>query len=1117
MGGHGTGACAGRASHHACAGEPVTPARGGRSGGGASPPPSPLRRGACAAPPPRPVKPAHAQDGLVELAGPRAEPPFGPAASRRVACRADVARPGADMADGSRQSKLAAAKKKLKEYQQKNSPVSAVGAKKKRRGKEGSRPETPINDGAESPENAHYDGEIAAHKAESLTAGVPLLSNSNKLSGSAASSPGSVQLSEICDAGHNNVLEENRSLSLTESLRQLSEQLNGMVSQPTAYVNGENILPSTDMKEMATRYQELAVALDSSNLTNKQLSAKIEELKQQNQEAVNGLEKEKKGFEQRFAKEQAALREQLQVHIQTIGILVSEKSELQTALAHTQQAARQKAGEAEDLATRLQSSRQRVSDVEYTLSSLSTQQKQAEKQNKELTKERDNLKLEVYKQSKTSEELKQQNSELSEKLHSLISENSAMKLDVEDLHKKLEMAELVIQQFSSQPGISDATQQLQMALEERANLETQIAQLSESFQQLQAERDQYVLRLKEEGGIWQQRVELLSEQVRTLTSEKELSGTRIQELEANLSELLSSQLVVKPQDSQPLPAAGPSQTELRLQEELARLEKEKKELLGQWQTQVRDNEQLSHLNREQEERLQELEKTLQRYSEEAVDRQQILEDMQSDKVTISRALTQNRELKEQLAELQNGFVKLTNENMEVTSALQSEQHVKKELAKKLGELQEKLVDFKETVAQKTHEAQALQEQRDQYFTHLQQYTAAYQQLATEKEELQKQYLLQTQLMDRLQHEEVQGKVTAEMHFKELQQAKESLESFSKENKELQAQVSQLMAELDEGMLPRAQGDGVEAEELLEDPRTSQLSIPEDFESKEEMVAFLTSTMSQAEAEREEMRQQLAEKKRQCRGLLQQIAALRKEQQLPLASTGGSAADSVPGEVHEALKSAMEKLQFRFTDLMREKVELRERVEELEHRCIQLSGETDTIGEYIALYQSQRAILKQRHREKEEYISRLAQDKEDMKMKLLELQELVMRLVSERNDWYTKYMVATQTVEPRPAPESDAGAKADGLLELNTSEVAGLREVNLMDEPEQEAVALQSHLSHSNARGPQPAPQDPTAKQILQLLREIQNPRDRLGSLLENPCVPFFYRVDENDEVKIMVV
>lgn len=116
---------------------------------------------------------------------------------------------------------------------------------------------------------------------------------------------------------------------------------------------------------------------------------------------------------------------------------------------------------------------------------------------------------------------------------------------------------------------------------------------------------------------------------------------------------------MKPQETQPVPSApGPSPTELHLQEELARLEKEKEELLDRWQTQVRDNGQMSRLNQEQEERLQELEKALQRHSEEDVDKQQILENMQSDKATISRALTQNRELKEQLAELQNGFVKL---------------------------------------------------------------------------------------------------------------------------------------------------------------------------------------------------------------------------------------------------------------------------------------------------------------------------------------------------------------------------------------------------------------------------------------------------------------------------
>ncbi|NXI61898.1 GOGA2 protein, partial [Anseranas semipalmata] len=1038
----------------------------------------------------------------------------------------------------------------LKEYQQKNSPGATAGAKKKRKTKEGSRPETPTNDDRQSPENIQNilkvlvsdlnrsNGvAIPSLDKRKLAADVPVLSNSNSLPscGSVLPAPGSMQLTQIHEAeDHKNALDENRSLSSTESLRQLSEQLNGLVSQSTSYVNGESAVSSTNIKEMETRYQELAVALDSSNLTNKQLITKIEELKQQNQEAMNQLEKEKKEFEQKFSKEQAALREQLQVHIQTIGILVSEKSELQTALGHTQQAARQKSGEAEDLAARLQSSRQRVSELERTLSSISMQQKQSEKHNKELVKERDNLKLELYKQSKGSEEIKQQNSELSEKLRSLVSENSAMKLDMEDLHKKLEMAELMIQQFSNQSGNLDANQQLQMAMEERASLETQIAQLSESLHQLQTERDRYVEKLKEEGSIWQQRVQQLSEQVHTMAEEKEKHMAQIRELEASVTELLSKS-AVKPMDVEPSSPAGPTAAELSLQEEIQQLQREKEELHGQYQAQVRDNEQLSHLNREQEERLLELEKAVQRYNEESVDRQQILENMQSDKATISRALSQNRELKEQLAELQNGFVKLTNENMEVTSALQSEQHVKKELAKKLGQLQENLGELKETLELKTQEARALQEQRDQYYSHLQQYTVAYQQLAAEKEELHKQYLLQTQLMDRLQHEEVQGKVTVEMHLKELQQTKENLEAVAKENKELQAQISQLAAELDGRMLHRLEGDGVESEAMTEEIQKPSFVIPEKFESHEEMVTFLMSAMSQVEKEREDMREQLAAQKQQCRSLLQQITALRQEQQHNMLS-GDSTMDTVSVEVHEALKTAMEKLQSRFTDLMREKADLKERLEELEHRCIQLSGETDTIGEYIALYQSQRAILKQRHQEKEEYISRLAQDKEEMKarnlfwmyilywfsftlvqMKLLELQDLVMRLVRERNEWYSKYVAAAQNPELL-ASQNESVLPVERRIELNATDGEGLREVNLSDEAEQEAAVLhQSTFSPIDTKAAQPSQEDPTAKQIMQLLREIQNPQERLGSLLENPCIPFFYRADENDEVKIMVV
>lgn len=74
--------------------------------------------------------------------------------------------------------------------------------------------------------------------------------------------------------------------------------------------------------------------------------------------------------------------------------------------------------------------------------------------------------------------------------------------------------------------------------------------------------------------------------------------------------------------------------------------------------QLRDNEQLSRLCAEQETRLGELERQVESRAQEEEDRRRMLEDVQSDKATISRALTQNRTLKDQLAELQNGFVKV---------------------------------------------------------------------------------------------------------------------------------------------------------------------------------------------------------------------------------------------------------------------------------------------------------------------------------------------------------------------------------------------------------------------------------------------------------------------------
>ncbi|XP_059781710.1 golgin subfamily A member 2 isoform X5 [Balaenoptera ricei] len=990
-------------------------------------------------------------------------------------------RPG--MSEETRQSKLAAAKKKLREYQQKNSPGVPAGAKKKRKIKNGSSPETTTSGGCPSPEDAPKD------RAAPVTPSADDTVSPGGVPSPCASPPRvtSMASTQNRDADRDpSPIDESTSFSSTESLRQLSQQLNGLVSESPSYINGEDLASCTDIKNLESRYQELSVALDSSNLTNTQLSSKIEQLKQENQETLDRLEKEKKEFAKKLVKEQGALREQLQVHIQTIGILVSEKTELQTALAHTQQAARQRAGESEDLAHRLQSSRQRVGELERTLSAVSTQQKQADRYNKELTKERDALRLQLYKNNKSNEDLKQQTSELEEKLRVMAKEKAAMQLGMEELQKKMEMSELLLQQFSSQPT-PDSSQQLQQALEEQAQLETHVEQLKDSLKQLQAERDQYVVNMKEENAVWQQKMQQMLEQMGKLREEKECSMSQVQELETSLAKLRTKIAVPPPQE----PPAGPSEVEQRLQAEAEQLQKELQSLAQQLQAQVKDNESLSRLNQEQEQRLLELEQAARCWGEQAEERKQILESMQSDRTTISRALSQNRELKEQLAELQNGFVRLSNENMETTSTLQSEQHIKKELTKKLGQLQEKLGELKETVEVKSQEAQDLQRQRDQYLSHLQQYVAACQQLASEKEVLQKQALLQTQLVDQLQHEEVQGKVAVQMAHRELQETQERLEAANQQNQQLQAQLN-LMA------VP-GEGDGLDGEEKEEEAPRPKLSVPEELDSRELLVAFFNSALASAEEEQARLRGQLKEEKLRCRRLAHLAAPAQDgaEKEAPASGIGG---DSVPAETHQALQVAMDKLQGRFTALMQEKVDLKERVEELEHRCIQLSGETDTIGEYIALYQSQRAVLKARHREKEEYISRLAQDKEEMKVKLLELRELVLRLVGERNEWYGKFLAAQNPAgEPTTAPPAPQ--------EPGAADKGGLREVSLEDNVDP---------TQGEALRGQTTPENPTAQQIMQLLREIQNPQERsvLGS---NPCIPFFYQADENDEVKIMVV
>lgn len=74
-----------------------------------------------------------------------------------------------------------------------------------------------------------------------------------------------------------------------------------------------------------------------------------------------------------------------------------------------------------------------------------------------------------------------------------------------------------------------------------------------------------------------------------------------------------------------------------------------------------------------------LEKLVEQYESDRDKYSTLLEQTHSDKQTISRALTQNNELKTQLGELQDAFVRVTQEKADLMNRLQAEEFKIKQL------------------------------------------------------------------------------------------------------------------------------------------------------------------------------------------------------------------------------------------------------------------------------------------------------------------------------------------------------------------------------------------------------------------------------------------------------
>lgn len=198
--------------------------------------------------------------------------------------------------------------------------------------------------------------------------------------------------------------------------------------------------------------------------------------------------------------------------------------------------------------------------------------------------------------------------------------------------------------------------------------------------------------------------------------------------------------------------------------------------------------------------------------------------------------------------------------------------------------------------------------------------------------------------------------------------------------------------------------------------------------------------------------------------------------------------SVTSTINIATNEAMEKLQERFKQTMNEIVDLTEEKHRLEHLVTQLQSETETIGEYIALYQTQRRLLKQREIEKDIQLNCIAADREFMKDKLRQLNELVELLLVQKGFNNAKEIMAklnTTNNNSEHVPVAIAEQSLNGTIDSTDTISKKPNDVNNIDQNSSQ-IDLHSHVNqlHHDANTRE------TATKIISLLSDIKDRNQR---------------------------
>ncbi|XP_012877190.1 PREDICTED: golgin subfamily A member 2-like [Dipodomys ordii] len=479
------------------------------------------------------------------------------------------------------------------------------------------------------------------------------------------------------------------------------------------------------------------------------------------------------------------------------------------------------------------------------------------------------------------------------------------------------------------------------------------------------------------------------------------------------------------------------------------LREEKKQGVGQ------ENQSL-----EQKKQLWRLKKKAEDGDQHAKNWHQILESLKC-------AHVHNTELKDQLAQMQDAFHRVSGEKEELTSILNSKHQVKKHMHEKLEQQEEKLREWKVMAEIKSQVVQNLQELHDQCLAHLQELTAtceqhiaSNQQLASEEETLQQHLLKKTQMLEQLKQGQTQTKFKDQMVPQKLQNILKCLEATRLQKEQLQAQLSFLP-------VPK-EGEGVSNEEEKgEESTLPDMTFQEDVDNPQTRRDFYLKAPSVAESKKVKFSEQLQDQQACCRFLANLTALcqtkLEKQPFFPKSWKHG-----VSGDKKQDRQVPKKQLKICFIHNL--------------PGCSQLSEHLSAIEESIVFCKEQLEVLKELFQEKDECVNQMSQEKMEKKAKL---QKLLLLLANEVTECQGKMPEDTET---------PAAATISGPMEIEfRGEQKGL-EVQLKDnvEPAQEGVRVPCLL------------EDSTKEHVL-WMPDVQHHQE-LACLANERSVSFFSRL-----------